>query len=117
MEFFPCKISGAMPSEPALFNQSISCNLRYAKLDATDEEIQEACEAAAVHDRIMSFLDGYNTKVGERGLKLSGGELQRIEIARVPLKKPRIVMLDEATSAVDTLTEAHREGHRSPRQD
>jgi ABC-type multidrug transport system fused ATPase/permease subunit len=80
-------------------------NVRYARLDATDEEVQEACKAAAVHDKIMSFSDQYKTKVGERGVKLSGGELQRVAIARVILKNPKIVMLDEATSAVDSSTE------------
>ena len=96
---------GAVPQDPSLFNQSILDNVRYARLDATDDEIEEACKAAAVHDKIMTFPDKYKTVVGERGLKLSGGELQRIAIARVILKNPRIVMLDEATSAVDSSTE------------
>jgi ABC-type transport system involved in Fe-S cluster assembly fused permease/ATPase subunit len=97
---------GIVPQDPALFNQTILENIRYAKLDATDEEIQEACKAAAVHDKIMTFPDQYKSKVGERGVKLSGGELQRVAIARVLIKNPRIVMLDEATSAVDSSTEA-----------
>jgi ABC-type multidrug transport system fused ATPase/permease subunit len=97
---------GAVPQDPALFNQSILENVRYARLDATDEEIYAVCKAAAVHDKIMSFPDQYKSKVGERGVKLSGGELQRISIARVLLKNPKIVMLDEATSAVDSSTEA-----------
>jgi ABC-type transport system involved in Fe-S cluster assembly fused permease/ATPase subunit len=97
---------GAVPQDPSLFNQTILENVRYARLDATDEEIHEVCKAAAVHDKIMSFPDQYKSKVGERGVKLSGGELQRISIARVLLKNPKIVMLDEATSAVDSSTEA-----------
>jgi ABC-type transport system involved in Fe-S cluster assembly fused permease/ATPase subunit len=96
---------GAVPQDPSLFNQTILENVRYARLDATDEEIYECCKAAAVHDKIMSFPDQYKSKVGERGVKLSGGELQRISIARVLLKNPKIVMLDEATSAVDSSTE------------
>ena len=100
------EILGVVPQDPALFNMSIRENVRYARLDATDEEIEEACKAAAVHDKIMSFPDGYKSKVGERGVKLSGGELQRVSIARVLLKNPKIVMLDEATSAVDSSTEA-----------
>ena len=97
---------GVVPQDPSLFNQSILENVRYARLDATDEEIQEACKAAAIHDKVMTFPDGYKSKVGERGVKLSGGELQRVAIARVLLKNPKIVMLDEATSAVDSSTEA-----------
>lgn len=80
-------------------------NIRYARLDATDEEVYEACKAAAVHDKIMKFADGYNSKVGDRGVKLSGGEKQRVAIARAILKQPKIILLDEATSAVDTETE------------
>ena len=97
---------GVVPQDPSLFNQTIMENVRYAKLDATDEQIEEACKAAAVHDKILSFPDGYKSKVGERGVKLSGGELQRVAIARVILKNPKIVLLDEATSAVDSSTEA-----------
>jgi ABC-type transport system involved in Fe-S cluster assembly fused permease/ATPase subunit len=96
---------GVVPQDPALFNTTIRENIRYARLDATDEDIIEACKAAAVHDKIMSFPDGYASKVGERGVKLSGGELQRVAIARVLIKNPSIVMLDEATSAVDSSTE------------
>jgi len=97
---------GVVPQDPALFNLSIIENLRYARLDASDEEIHDACRAAAVHDKIMTFPDGYQSKVGERGVKLSGGELQRVAIAQILLKNPRIVLLDEATSAVDSDTEA-----------
>jgi ABC-type transport system involved in Fe-S cluster assembly fused permease/ATPase subunit len=97
---------GLVPQDPALFNQTIRQNVRYAKLDATDTEIEDACRAAAIHDDIVSFPDGYNAKVGERGVRLSGGQLQRIAIARVLLKNPKIVMLDEATSAIDSAIEA-----------
>ncbi len=96
---------GVVPQDPALFNDSIMVNIRYAKLDATDEEVQSACKAAAIHNKIMTFPDGYQSKVGERGVRLSGGELQRVSIARAILKDPKIVLLDEATSMIDTDTE------------
>ncbi len=88
-----------------LFNDSIMNNLRYARITASDKEVYEACKAAAIHEKIMSFPDGYNSKVGDRGVKLSGGEKQRVAIARAILKQPEIILLDEATSAVDTETE------------
>jgi len=97
---------GVVPQAPLLFNGTVLENLRYAKLNATDAEIHEACHAAAIHDKILTFADGYNTKVGEQGVKLSGGEIQRLAIARVFLKDPPILILDEATSAVDSITEA-----------
>ncbi|KAF2848655.1 ATP-binding cassette-type vacuolar membrane transporter-like protein Hmt1 [Plenodomus tracheiphilus IPT5] len=97
---------GLVPQDPVLFNQTIRQNIRYAKLDATDAEIEDACRAAAIHDDIAGFPDGYNSKVGERGVRLSGGQLQRIAIARVLLKNPKIVLLDEATSAIDSAIEA-----------
>ena len=96
---------GVVPQDPTLFNDTVMANVRYARLDATDEEVMDACKAAAVHDKILTFKDGYNTKVGERGIKLSGGELQRVAIARAILKDSRIILLDEATSSVDTDTE------------
>lgn len=98
---------GVVPQDTVLFNETIMYNLRYAKPDATDEEVYQACEAASIHHRILGFPDGYQTKVGERGLRLSGGEKQRVAIARTILKGPRIIMLDEATAALDTETEQH----------
>ncbi|KAK4160947.1 hypothetical protein QBC43DRAFT_108502 [Cladorrhinum sp. PSN259] len=96
---------GIVPQAPILFDDTIMNNVRYAKLSATDEEVYEACRAASIHEQIIGFTDGYQTRVGERGVKLSGGELQRVAIARAILKRPAIVLLDEATSAVDTETE------------
>ncbi|HLH61384.1 MAG TPA: ABC transporter ATP-binding protein [Ktedonobacteraceae bacterium] len=98
-------IIGVVTQETYLFNASIRENLLYARLDATEEEMIAAAKAAAIHDRIMELDDGYDTLVGERGFKLSGGEKQRIAIARVILKNPRILILDEATSALDTHSE------------
>ena len=96
---------GVVPQDPSLFNESIMDNIRYARLDASEGDVQEVCKSAAVHDKIMTFPDKYKSKVGERGVKLSGGEKQRVAIARVLLKNPQIVLLDEATSAVDSSTE------------
>ena len=96
---------GVVPQDTTLFNESLMYNLRYANEHASDEDIYAACRAASIHDRIMSFPDQYETQVGERGLRLSGGEKQRVAIARTILKNPRIIMLDEATSALDTHTE------------
>jgi len=96
---------GIVPQDTVLFNYTIEHNIRYAKLDATDEEIQQAAKHANIHDFIISLPDGYQTVVGERGLKLSGGEKQRIAIARVILKKPRILVFDEATSSLDSHSE------------
>ena len=97
---------GMVPQDPSLFNISIMENVRYARLEATDEDVHEACQAAAIHDKILSFPDGYKSKVGERGVKLSGGELQRVAIARALLRDSPIVLLDEATSMVDAETES-----------
>ena len=80
-------------------------NLLYAKPDATDAEFEAATRAAAIHERILELSDGYDTLVGERGYRMSGGEKQRLAIARVILKDPRILILDEATSALDTTSE------------
>jgi ATP-binding cassette, subfamily B, bacterial len=96
---------GVVTQETYLFHTSVRENLRYAKPDATDTELEAAARAAAIHDRIMELPEGYDTTVGERGYKLSGGEKQRIAIARVILKDPRILILDEATSALDTHSE------------
>ncbi|MEE3351212.1 MAG: ABC transporter ATP-binding protein [Saccharofermentanaceae bacterium] len=96
---------GVVTQETYLFNGTIKENLLYAKEDATDEEIEKACKIASIHDFIVKQPDGYNTMVGNRGLKLSGGEKQRISIARVILKDPKILILDEATSALDSISE------------
>ena len=98
-------VVGMVTQEPYLFHGTITENLRYARADVTDAEIVEACRAANIHDRIMSFADGYETITGERGFRLSGGEKQRLSIARVLIKDPKILILDEATSALDTATE------------
>ena len=96
---------GVVPQDTALFNETLMYNLKYANPTATEEQVYAACRAASIHDRILSFPDQYNTQVGERGLRLSGGEKQRVAIARTILKDPRIIMLDEATSALDSHTE------------
>ena len=96
---------GVVPQEPVLFNESLMYNLKYANQHATDEQVYQACQAACIHERILEFSDGYAAKVGERGIKLSGGEKQRIAIARAILKNPDIILLDEATAALDTGTE------------
>ena len=96
---------GVVTQETYLFNGTIRDNLLYAKADATQEELESACRIANIHDFIMHQPDGYNTEVGNRGLKLSGGEKQRLSIARVVLKDPRILILDEATSALDSISE------------
>jgi len=96
---------GMVTQETYLFNGTIRDNLLYAKPDATQEELEEACRTASIHDFIMAQPDGYDTQVGNRGLKLSGGEKQRLSIARVMLKDPKILILDEATSALDSISE------------
>lgn len=96
---------GLVPQDPFFFHETIYNNLLFAKPDATQEEIEEACRAAQIHNMINALPNGYDTVVGERGYRLSGGERQRLAIARVLLRAPRIVLLDEATSALDTLVE------------
>lgn len=98
---------GIVMQEPYLFNDTIEANLRYGREDATYEEIIDACKASYIHDFIMSLPDNYKTIVGNRGIKLSGGEKQRISIARVILKNPKIIILDEATSALDSVSEMY----------
>ena len=97
---------GVVPQDTVLFNDTIFYNIAYGRPDATRAEIEAAAKAAKIHDFILSLPDGYQTTVGERGLKLSGGEKQRVGIARTLLKNPPILLLDEATSALDTQTEA-----------
>ncbi|PJF24487.1 MAG: ABC transporter ATP-binding protein, partial [Phototrophicales bacterium] len=94
-----------VPQETLLFGGSILENIRYGKLDATQDEIEAAAHAANAHDFICGFPDGYNTVVGERGVRLSGGQRQRVAIARALLKNPRIPLLDEATSSLDSESE------------
>ncbi|MGW7098125.1 ABC transporter ATP-binding protein [Streptomyces sp. NPDC054838] len=96
---------GVVSQETYLFHASVADNLRFAKPDATDEEIAEAARAAQIHDHIESLPDGYDTLVGERGYRFSGGEKQRLAIARTILRDPPVLILDEATSALDTRTE------------
>ena len=96
---------GMVTQEPYLFHGTIRDNLAYAKPDASQDEIEQAARDANIHDRIMSFEQGYDTVTGERGYRLSGGEKQRLAIARVLLMNPRVLILDEATSALDTETE------------
>src|SRR5205823_14520746 len=91
--------------ETYLVQDSIRASLQYGRPEATEAELVEAAKAAAIHDHIASLPEGYDTVVGERGYKLSGGEKQRIAIARAILKNPRILILDEATSALDTRSE------------
>jgi ATP-binding cassette subfamily B protein len=98
-------IIGLVTQETYLFHSTIRENIAYGRLDATQEEIEAAARAAAIHDRVMELPEGYETVVGERGFKLSGGEKQRVAIARVILKDPRILILDEATSSLDTRSE------------
>ena len=97
---------GIVPQDTVLFNDTIGYNIAYGRIGASQAEIEAAARGAAIHDFILSLPDGYQTTVGERGLKLSGGEKQRVAIARTILKDPALLILDEATSALDSATEA-----------
>ena len=96
---------GMVSQNVFLFDGTVRDNIAYARPDASDEEIVEAARRANIHDFILTLDDGYDTEVGERGVKLSGGQRQRISIARVFLKNPKLLILDEATSALDNVTE------------
>jgi len=97
---------GVVTQETFLFHDTIAANLRYAKPDAVQEELEQAARAANIHDFVASLADGYETVVGERGYRLSGGEKQRIALARVILKDPQILILDEATAHLDSESES-----------
>ncbi len=96
---------GIVPQDTVLFNDTVYYNILYGRPDATPAEVEEAARMARIHDFVVALPDGYQTRVGERGLKLSGGEKQRVAIARVILKRPKILIFDEATSALDSQTE------------
>jgi ATP-binding cassette subfamily B protein len=96
---------GVVPQDTVLFNDTIRYNIGFGRPGASQAEIEAAAKAAQVHDFVLRLPEGYDTRVGERGLKLSGGEKQRVAIARTILKDPRILILDEATSALDSRTE------------
>jgi ATP-binding cassette subfamily B protein len=96
---------GVVPQDSVLFNDTIFYNIAYGRPDASPADVEDAARRASIHNFIMESPDAYQTMVGERGLKLSGGEKQRVAIARTILKSPRILLLDEATSALDTRTE------------
>eukprot|EP00899_Mesostigma_viride_P017728 jgi/Mesvir1/25957/Mv20949-RA.2 len=97
---------GVVPQDTVLFNESIFYNIKYGNMAATEEEVHTAAKQAAIHEQILRMPNGYNTVVGERGLKLSGGEKQRVALARTFLKAPKLLLFDEATSALDSHTEA-----------
>ncbi len=96
---------GIVPQDTVLFNETIFYNIQYGNMSASEEDVKQAAKMAHIHDFIESLPEGWNTVVGERGLKLSGGEKQRVAIARTILKQPPILLFDEATSSLDTATE------------
>ncbi|CAN0554605.1 unnamed protein product, partial [Ectocarpus sp. 8 AP-2014] len=98
-------VIGMVPQDTVLFNDTIAYNIRYGRTSASESEVRDAAEMAQIGDFIKSLPEGFDAMVGERGLKLSGGEKQRVAIARTILKAPPILILDEATSALDTATE------------
>jgi ATP-binding cassette subfamily B protein len=102
---------GIVPQDTVLFNDTLGYNIGYGKTGSSQEEIERAARLAHIHEFIVSLPDGYETRVGERGLKLSGGEKQRVAIARTILKNPAILVFDEATSALDTQTEREIQAH------
>jgi len=99
-------VMGIALQEPILFSGTIRDNIRYGRPDASDEEVIAAAQAAQAHDFIMSFPDGYDSQIGQRGVNISGGQKQRLAIARALLTKPAILILDDSTSSVDVDTEA-----------
>lgn len=105
---------GMVTQETYLFHDTVRANLLYARPDATQDDLEAACRAAFIHDRILAFPEGYETIVGERGYRMSGGEKQRLAIARVILKDPRVLVLDEATSHLDSQSEAYIQAALEP---
>jgi ATP-binding cassette subfamily B protein len=99
------RLFGMVLQDTWLHSGTVRENIRYGRTDATDEEVYEAAKRANIHDYVMTLENGYDTEIGERGVKLSGGQKQRLSIARVFLKDPAILILDEATSALDNTTE------------
>lgn len=96
---------GVLPQDPYVFDTTIMDNVRYARPESSDEAVVEACKAAAIHEKILSFANNYHTRVGERGVRLSEGEKQQIAVARVFLKNPSILLLEESTCLVDSAYE------------